>query len=306
MHFRSISALLGLVSLSCVTAFAPAPMATTRGASKSALSVLPTPLETSDMLLSVSSEDYRELAKSTIIVLLFGGGLIPAAIAANKSMVGTLTGKAKSDPNYIAESDASGPALPGQALLFANESIPLVDVIAIMGRIRGTDSIANWTKLPSTEQAPNVMWLPRAMFKENIRNSKFTSWPVDKNGEPIGGKELEKMEKGRISKKGAVIGDAALEAVFDSWAWGASIATPDKVEKTLQIYKKGDFFDVSEFVSAATRGRAVTGLGALTFVVIQVVAYSSLFIAPLLRTFFNLDIGFGQLGDCEGICTSIF
>eukprot|EP00979_Chaetoceros_neogracilis_P015979 scaffold6789_cov217-Chaetoceros_neogracile.AAC.4 len=96
------------------------------------------------------------------------------------------------------------------------------------------------------------------------------------------------------------------DAVFDSWAWGASIATPDKVEKTLSLYRNGNAFDINEFSSAASRGRAVTGLGAFTFVVIQAVAYGCLFVAPALRVFFDIDVGFGELGQCDGTCNSLF
>ena len=242
--------------------------------------------------------------------------IIPAAIAANKSLLGTLQGKRSggddANSDYITSSGASGPALPGSALLFASETIPLVDIIAILGRIDGANSIADWKNLPSTKiegVSPTnpVMWLPRAMFKENIRKARFNGWPMDANtGEPIGGAELEKAEKGRISKKGSLIGDAALDAVFDSWAWGASVATPDKVEKTLALYKNGKSVDLGEFSSAAARGRAVTGIGALSFVVIQVVAYGSLFIAPGLRVLFDIDIGLGKLGSCTAECTKLF
>ena len=85
--------------------------------------------------------------------------------------------------------------------------------------------------------------------------------------------------------------------MFDSWAWGASIATPDKVRNTLGIYKPSPLeVDIDSFVGAAVRGRSATGFAALTFVVIQVVAFSSLFIGPALRYFLDIDIGFGTLG----------
>ena len=65
-----------------------------------------------------------------------------------------------------------------------------------------------------------IMWLPRSEFKKNIRAAKFKEWPTDAlTGDPIGGKELEKAERKRISTSKALIGDAALDAVFDSWAW---------------------------------------------------------------------------------------
>ena len=230
--------------------------------------------------------------------------------------MGTLQGKRSGgdDENatYIADSGASGPTLPGSALLFASETIPLVDVIAILGRIDSVDSIADWKNLPSTKiettSSVPVMWCTRAIFKENIRKARFTGWPTDANtGEPVGGADLEKAEKGRISKKGVLIGDAALDAVFDSWAWGASVATPDKVENTLALYQKGSkILDLGEFSGAAARGRAVTGVGALTFIVIQVIAYGSLFIAPALRVLADIDIGFGQLGTCSEECIKIF
>lgn len=79
------------------------------------------------------------------------------------------------------------------------------------------------------------------------------------------------------------------------------------MEATLDLYRKdGSSFDLNEFCSAAARGRAVTGLGAFTFVFIQLIAYGSLFIAPALRLFFDLDIGFGQMGSCVGECKTLF
>lgn len=275
-------------------------------------------LDSSDLMISLlTGEKLGELAKSIVIVLLFGGGLIPAAIAANKALVGTLQGKRSggddANADYISDSGATGPTLPGAALLFASEDIPLVDIIAILGRIQSVDSIADWKNLPSTKiegasKTNPVMWCTRAIYKDNMRKAKFVGWPVDvKTGEPVGGAELEKAEKGRISKKGALIGDAALDAVFDTWAWGASVATPDKVENTLALFQKGNkSLDLGEFSGAAARGRAVTGAGALTFIVIQVLAYGSLFIAPALRVLLDVDIGFGQLGSCSETCTSLF
>jgi hypothetical protein len=85
--------------------------------------------------------------------------------------------------------------------------------------------------------------------------------------------------------------------VFDSWAWGASIATPDKVANTLKIFKKSPSeVDIDAFIGAAVRGRSATGIAALSFVLIQITAYGTLFIAPALRFFFDVDIGFGSLG----------
>lgn len=94
-----------------------------------------------------------------------------------------------------------------------------------------------------------------------------------------------------------MIGDAALDAVFDTWAWGASIATPDKVSATLKLFKKSPSeVDLGAFVGAAVRGRSATGIAALTFIVIQITVYGSLFVAPALRFLFDIDLGFGALG----------
>lgn len=273
---------------------------------------------TNILLSELTAEKQGELAKGVVITLLFGGGLIPAAIDANKSLIGTLLGKRRGGEDsissaYIDSSSASGPPLPNSFLLFASETIPLVDIIAVLGRIDDVNSIADWknldtVKLVGSDSMNPPMWLPRGLFKENVRKAKWRGWPVDgKTGEPLGGRELEQEEGKRVKKAGAVIGDAALDAVFDSWAWGASVATPDKVEATLAVYKKSDgSIDLNDFIGAAVRGRAVTGFAALTFVFIQVIAYSCLFIAPLLRVVFDIDIGFGVLGECDGTCTSLF
>ena len=172
-----------------------------------------------------------------------------------------------------------------------------------LGRIENEDSIADWKNLPSTKM-PNVsltnppMWLPRRAFKVAIRKGKFLGWPNDpKTGEPLGGQDLKAQYLSAVSKKEVLIPDAALDAVFDSWAWGASIATPDKVQKTLRIFKNGSSdVDLGAFTGAAIRGRSATGFAALTFILIQVTAYGALFVAPALRFFFDIDIGFGTLG----------
>jgi len=250
--------------------------------------------------------------------------LIPPAIIANKSLLDTLMKKRPEkkeltdeqkknnfDPtfgqaDYIESSGATGPNLPAAPLLFAPESIPIADVAAIVGRIDGVESIADWRNLPST-RAENLinpdkppMWLPRATFKANVRKAKFQGWPVDAAGNPIGGEDLRAAELSRVSKPNPVIGDAALDAVFDTWAWGANIATPDKVAGALRAWSDDEGnFSLAKFQLSAVSGRAVTGIGALTFVLIQALAYGALFIAPALRAFLDIDIGLGEMGMCD-------
>jgi len=166
--------------------------------------------------------------------------------------------------------------------------------------------VAKWSDLPSTK-LPNVsidnppQWLPRNTFKVNVRAAKWRGWPNDADGNTIGGAELKKAEEIRIKKSGAEISDSALDAVFDTWAWGAGVTTPDKVERALSSYIERDgFFDLGKFQSAAIAGRAVTGIAILFFLLLQVMAFGTLFIGPLLREFFSIDIGFGALGSCDG------
>jgi hypothetical protein len=212
-------------------------------------------------------KDYSDMTKTVLISLVLGGGLIPALISANSAMFLSLSGKRDEDEDvealenvkpgesfdptlletkfrkYVADSGASGPDLPFSSLLFAADKIPLADIVAILGRIKDVDTVADWKNLPSAKMR-NVsltdppMWLPRKAFKVNIRKAKFLGWPTDtKSGEPVGGEELKAAEGSRVSKQGAAISDAALDAVFDSWAWEASIAIPDKVGNTLRIVK---------------------------------------------------------------------
>jgi hypothetical protein len=219
----------------------------------------------------------------------------------------------KSSTVYIPTTASSGPTLPCSPLLFSSP-VYLSDVVSIVGRIENVDSLADWRNLPSTK-VPDLatpdnppMWLPRSTFKTNIRSAKFKSWPVDSNGTPIGGDELRGTELPRVKSSGADIPDAALDAVFDTWAWGASVATPDKVGNCLGRWRPDkDTFDLDAFQRDAVAGRAVTGLAIVAFIVIQVSAYGVLFVAPFLREFFNLDIGFGTLGSCnpEG-CANLF
>jgi hypothetical protein len=282
------------------------------------------PMETSDLILA--DKDYGEVAKTVLIVLTLGGGLIPATISANQAMMKTLSGKKEGDTEedpanikpgesfdptltetkyrqFVEDSGATGPDLPFSSLLFAAERITLADIVAVLGRIQDVNAVADWKNLPSTTMRKvslkdPPMWLPRKAFKVNVRKAKFLGWPTDpKTGLPVGGENLKEAELARISRSEAVIGDAALDAVFDSWAWGASIATPDKVGNTLKIFKpSASEVDLGAFIGAAVRGRSATGIAALSFVVIQLVAYGTLFVGPGLKFFFDIDIGLGSIG----------
>lgn len=278
--------------------------------------------------------DNDAIIQNAAIALTLGGGLIPATLSANSAMFKTLSGRKgyipegeepgpdeetfeNYDPNntfdptmgdpknqkyreYVIDSGATGPELPSSQLLFAADEILLADIVAVLGRIDGLDSITDWRDLPSTRRGKVTpgqdppMWLPRKAFKVQIRKNKFLGWPTDtKTGLPVGGEELKKVEEKRIAKKDALIGDAALDAVFDSWTGGASIATPDKVEKSLSKVKPvpgKNEIDLKAFVGAAVAGRANTAFAALTFIVIQIIVFGSLFIRPLIQSLTGVDI----------------
>lgn len=207
---------------------------------------------------------------------------------------------------FVDTTDVPGPTVAGSALMFQNGPVKLVDVVATMGRITDLNAVADWRNLPSAK-ADNLlnrssppMWLPRAAFKVNMRKAPFKGWPVDKNGVPIGGEDLKKQEERRISQQGYMISDAALDAVWDTWSGGSGIATPDKVGGALDAYRPDEkTFDVGTFSRSAILGKSVTFLAALTFIAIQVLAFGSLFFGPFLRTFLDIDIGFGGVGDCD-------
>lgn len=276
--------------------------------------------------------DKDKVIQSVLIALVLGGGLIPALISANGAMFAQLSGRKgyipegqepgkgeetyeTYDPNntfdptmgdpknqkyreYVLSSGASGPELPSSQLLFAADEIPIADVVAVLGRIDGVGSLADWENLPSTRRGDPIpgkaapMWLPRKAFKVQVRKNKFLGWPTDpKTGLPVGGEELKASEEKRISKNDAIIGDAALDAVFDSWTGGASIATPDKVEAALKKFKPGKTeVDLDAFVQAAVLGRATTAFAAATFVLIQILVFGSLFLQPLVKSITGNDI----------------
>lgn len=126
---------------------------------------------------------------------------------------------------YVIDSGATGPELPNSQFLFAADPIPIADIVAVLGRIENKDSLTNWRDLPSTKRGTVTpgydppMWLPRAAFKVQIRKNRFLGWPNDpKTGLPVGGEELKRAEEKRISRNDALIGDAALDAVFDAWS----------------------------------------------------------------------------------------
>ena len=126
---------------------------------------------------------------------------------------------------YVIDSGATGPELPNSQFLFAADPIPVADIVAVLGRIEDKDSLTNWRDLPSTKRGKVTpgydppMWLPRAAFKVQIRKNRFLGWPNNPTtGLPVGGEELKRAEEKRVARKDALIGDAALDAVFDAWS----------------------------------------------------------------------------------------
>ena len=238
-----------------------APTTTTTSTSASRIStrmIDPTTVTTAAAEVAEFVPDKDAIIQNVAIVLVLGGGLIPATVSANSGMFKTLSGRKgyiaegeelgpdvetyeNYDPNntfdptmgdpknqkyqeYVLSSGATGPELPSSQFLFATDEIPVADIVAILGRINDKDSIANWRDLPSTKRGKVTpgsdppMWLPRKAFKVQIRKNKFLGWPNDpKTGLPVGGEELKAAEGKRIAKSDAIIGDAALDAVFDSW-----------------------------------------------------------------------------------------
>lgn len=283
--------------------------------------------------------DTDAIMQNVVIALTLGGGLIPALISANTAMFKSLSGRKgyipegeepgkgvetyeTYDPNntfdptmgdknnikyreYVIDSGATGPELPSSQFLFVADAIPVADIVAVLGRIKDKDSLANWRDLPSTTRGTVTpgrdppMWLPRKAFKVQIRKNKFLGWPNDpKTGLPVGGEELKRAEEKRVSKKDVLIGDAALDAVFDSWAGGASVATPDKVEQVLGKIKPTpgkNEVDLNAFVGAAVTGRSITAFAALTFVILQTLAFGSLFIRPFIQALTGVDLASGYL-----------
>lgn len=274
--------------------------------------------------------DTGEIMQSVAITLTLGGGLIPALISANGAMFKALSGRKgyipegeepgpevetyeNYDPNntfdptmgdpknikyreYVIDSGATGPELPSSNLLFAADAIPIADIVAVLGRINDKESLTDWRNLPSTRRGISSgdppMWLPRKAFKVQIRKNKFLGWPNDpKTGLPVGGEELKRAEEKRVAKKDALIGDAALDAVFDSWTGGGSVVTPDKVEAgLLKVKPSGNDVDLNAFVGTAVGGRANTAFAALTFVVIQIIVFASLFVGPLVQSLTGTEL----------------
>ena len=195
-------------------------------------------------------------------------GLIPAAIAANKSMLSLVLGKKNqkdmADSKRTIEGGSESRTTAGLKSLdpkfseiryiestspgpdnYKIKYIENLNIISIISRIEKTDDLADWKNLPSTKVSDLAtpdnppMWLPRSLFKTNIRSRKFKKWPETSEGIPLGGVELQKAYSSKMSS--LPIPDNALDVVFDTWAWGASIATPDKVERELGKWRREGF-----------------------------------------------------------------
>ena len=160
------------VCRNCITKSVAASWPTTTTKSKTrSLKMLdyPTIAETTNLVLA--EKDWGVLIKGVLFVFTVTGGMIPAAISANKAMFKAMSGrkdaavgdesdmeKSSIDPtileakyrSYVTDSGAAGPELPFSSLLFASDPIPIADVVAVLGRIQTVDTLADWKNLPST------------------------------------------------------------------------------------------------------------------------------------------------------------
>jgi len=163
------------------------------------------------------SSKLPDLAKATVIILAFGGGLIPALLSVNKSIAGILIGdRTREDVEKMNEIISSGnkvdtledvSLIRGQVYVDEPEvsdgddivckplaAIRRSNVESILSALNTIDDFVDWSNLPSTKvknlEVPTnpPMWLPRATFKASVR--------------------------GRI-KGGAAIPDKPLDVVFD-------------------------------------------------------------------------------------------
>jgi hypothetical protein len=72
---------------------------------------------------------------------------------------------------------------------------------------------------------------------------------------------------------------------------GGSVVTPDKVEAgLLKVKPSGNDVDLNAFVGTAVGGRANTAFAALTFVVIQIIVFASLFVGPLVQSLTGTEL----------------
>ena len=248
-------------------------------------------------------DKLKEASKILVIFAAFGGGLIPACIAVNRSIIATLSGGKireliDEQNNVISEGGTQDKTLDvvssikGQQFvetqttgekIFPFTDARVSDVETILKIIQDVDSFAKWKDLPSTK-VPNLvnpdsppMWLPRATFKANMRK--------------------------KLGKK-VTSPDSALDAVFDSVTGGAGVMTFDKASSWIKNTDSGSF---SAFKLQFLLSKSSTMVAIITFVTLQVTAFGVLFIAPFLREFLNVDVGWGVIGTCaaEG-CQTLF
>ena len=82
---------------------------------KAPLSVIPGVEELTSSVLIAEDKDYGELFKTAAIVIILGGGLIPATISANSAMMKTLSGRkdaaAEVDPSSIKPGESFDPTI---------------------------------------------------------------------------------------------------------------------------------------------------------------------------------------------------
>jgi len=253
-------------------------------------------------------EKLPSLAKSGLIVLAFGGGLIPALLGVNGSIGKLLSGDrtkqeiedmnkrmAESDGEkldslddidlirgqvYIEDDVGKDEETFGQPLIKVRKS----DVTKILAVLNSIDDFTDWGNLPSTK-VPNLevptdppMWLPRATFKASVRS----------------------RIKGEVP-------DRPLDVIFDSISSGAGVITRSKADAWLSDMNEADN-KLRKLNEKYVGSKAITVTAILLFAVLQISAFGTLFVAPILREFFNIDIGFGgSLGTCaETGCSTLF
>ena len=239
-----------------------------------------------------------EAAKSVLVTLAFGSGLVPSVMLANRQATQSMFDAVDTALPETTDS----PPLKFSPVLFYPTAPRVADVLAVVSRLDAAALKAS--PAPRTAQPAELKgfmnapieqgWTPeRPAARTLLRRTEFASkiaalparggWPTDADGLAAGGDALRDA-LGPSSLRGRPLRPEALDAVWVALSGGSSYLAPEELDRQLERWKPSDdVVRLGEFERALLVGRSVIVGGYLILFGLQALVLGTFVVGPLIE-----------------------
>uniref|UniRef100_A0A7S3B0D3 Uncharacterized protein n=1 Tax=Haptolina ericina TaxID=156174 RepID=A0A7S3B0D3_9EUKA len=214
----------------------------------------------------------QELLSNGLVALAFGGGLLPSLMLANRQALSQLT-EGRSAAARLLSGDS--PPISSSALLLYPEPLYLADVVAVTCRLPPNGNPALRSLLPAEGKL-----LRKADFPGALERLPTPRWPVDAEGEAIGGEALRQRLAGGLASR--PLSPVAIDACWVALSGGSPYLSQEELARQLARWRPTVVvFELDLFERSLLQGRANILLGYVILFVLQALPFGLLVVQPL-------------------------